>query len=197
MPDKRCVSRADDKGWLKVRLDQGGEVSLIEFLQVSFLRRQNGRDEFEILEGVYAGKRASVKEKGPATSWLVPLPAYKPAAKLTFSKANKLLKTPVGNFAAKSELSPIANGEHPIQIPDFPHAKGSGYLGQTKAALNWFYLRDGLAVPDQEADYLHPGAVSHGCITVTDVPEWTKLYEYLILCRTNDGKAVGTVTVST
>jgi hypothetical protein len=175
---------------MKVRLDQGDEVSLVEFLQVSFLRRDNGRDEFEISEGVYSGKRASVVQKSPTTSWLVPTPTYKPSAKLAFSKSMNLLNTPVENCADKSELSRIVNGEHPIQIADFPHKYGQIHLDQTKAALNWFYLRDGLAVPDQEDDYLHPGRISEGCITVTDVPKWTQPYEYLVLCCANAGKTV-------
>lgn len=197
MPEQRYVSRSDDKGWLVVRSDTGAEIALIEFLKVSFLSRQNGRDEFEILEGVYAGKHASVAQKSPTTSWLAsPPPAYKPAASLNFSKTSRILRTPIGDFPAKSELSPIANGVHPIQIPDFPHALGTHYLEQTKAALNWFYLRAGLAVPGQEDNYLHPGRISAGCVTVTDVPDWTRLYNHLVLCRAGDNKTVGTITVS-
>jgi hypothetical protein len=61
-------------------------------------------------------------------------------------------------------------------------------------ARNWFYLGRAAAIRGGNERYLHTGRVSLGCVTVDPV-EWTKVYQYLILCRSGDGKTVGSIVV--
>ena len=62
-------------------------------------------------------------------------------------------------------------------------------------AMAWFYLGTGNAKPGDNDRYLHPGRVSAGCVTVTEVSKWDSLYAVLILSRATGGKDVGTITV--
>ena len=155
------------------------------------------RDYFSIGEGVYAGKSASVTARSRIASWLAkPLPTYKAAVSLTFQKGARKLQTPVGEIDAKTQpANPIPNGIHPIQMPDFPHSLGSGYRTRAQKAMTWFYLGAGDAVPGNNDRYLHPGSVSAGCVTVTDVESRDALYQSLILARATGGRNVGTIRV--
>ncbi|WMD22368.1 hypothetical protein RAS12_08315 [Achromobacter seleniivolatilans] len=179
-------------GWLRVKLQPSGkEISLPEYLKVKYEGSSGGRDTFVVQEGVHAGKKCSV-----ITGYLkIGNPGYKPAARLSFSLNGELLTYPGGRIKAiTSETNSIPVGTYPIQIPDFPHPGGSNYTSRSDYAKSWFYLGIGNAVAYNNDRYLHPGAVSAGCITV-DANKWTDLYRHLILCRGNDGKTVGTVTV--
>jgi len=61
MAIKHVTTDAD--GWLVPKYTAGGGTypPLPQFLRVSYLRLQDGRDYFTILEGRSAGKEASVK----------------------------------------------------------------------------------------------------------------------------------------
>ena len=108
--------------------------------------------------------------------------------------------TPGGTFSATTDPhNPLPNGQHAIQIPDFPHDLGRGYVGPgATKAMTWFHLGEGVAVPGNEGRdrYLHPGRISAGCLTVTEVRNWDALYNSLILARAGDGRNVGYVAVS-
>lgn len=194
--EDRFVSAADNKGWLMVRLDgEQDNVALIEYLRVRLVKREGGRDYFSVKEGAHEGRSGSVVAKSATTSWLSEqLPPYRSPARLRFGKTEKKLSTPIGDIGAISSLNPIRTGTHPIQIPDFPHELGRPYLDETSAALNWFFLGTGNAKPGTNANYLHVGAVSEGCTTVTDFRKWTELYSYLVLCR-EGARNVGTLEV--
>lgn len=192
MGEKRFVIGGND-GWLKVKREPSGQViALPEYLQVEFSRNKDGRDFFKALEGCEQGKTFSVKQRNLRQG----SPAYKPAARIEFNITTQKLSFPAGNVRAITEdgTSAIGVGTHPIQIPDFPHELGTGYLGQSQYAKNWFYLGRGEAIPGNNDRYLHTGRVSLGCVTV-DPGGWTKLYQYLILCRSGDGKTVGSIIV--
>jgi hypothetical protein len=124
------------------------------------------------------------------------LPAYKPAARLEFNVTMQKLSFPGGDVRAITAdgAAAVPLGTHPVQIPDFPHELGSGYVGQSQYAKNWFYLGRGFAIPGNNDRYLHTGRVSLGCVTV-DPNNWTRLYQYLILCRSSDAKSVGSIVV--
>jgi len=195
--EERYIS-TDQTGWLRVRLESSGTiVPLPQYLKVLFDERRSRRDYFEIKEGSHKGKQASVLQRSQTASWLGhPLPNYRAAVNLVFKKSEGTLTTPNGKLTAiTDETNQIPNGTYPIQIPDFPHSIGRPYLSSTSKAMTWFYLGIGNAVPGQGDRYLHPGRVSAGCVTVTDLTKWDALYSVLILSRTYGGKNVGTLTV--
>jgi hypothetical protein len=195
MAEKRYVI-GDSQGWLRVKLEPSKrEVALIEYLQVEFDNRVNGRDQFKILEGVYQGQLASVAQKSASQSHLgTPLPAYGSGATLEVSISKKELTYAgiVVSITVEPSALPTV-GTHNIQIPDFPHSIGSGYLGDSSYALNWFFLGVGNASAGNDR-YLHTGLASAGCVTV-DPKKWTALYQYLIKRRNPGGKNVGTITI--
>jgi hypothetical protein len=176
-----------------VKREPGGQpVSLPEYLQIEFLLNKNGRDFFNAVEGIEQGKSFSVLQGNLRKG----LPAYRPAARLEFNITTGKLSFPGGILDAitgkGSEAIPL--GSHPIQIPDFPHDIGSTYLGKSQYALSWLYLGRGPAIKGNNDRYLHAGMLTAGCVTV-DPGAWTKLYQYLILCRSGDGKTVGSIVV--
>ena len=180
-------------GWLNIKSEPSGKIIAVsEYLQVDLTSTKDGRDFFTILEGFARGKKFSVKSGNLRKN----SPGYHGPAQLTFSLSNKRLSYPGGQVKAITHngSQPIPAGMHPIQIPDFPHALGTFYVGQSPYAKTWFFLGQGNAIPGNNDRYLHTGEVSNGCITV-DPAGWTQLYQYLILCRSNDEKTVGMVTV--
>lgn len=191
MPDTRYTVGGMD-GWLNVKREPSGAIIAVpEFLRVEFERSSGGRDYFTVLEGVERGKKFSVK----AGNLKAGNPGYRAGAALQFNLGREQLTYPGGQIKAITHSrNPIPAGAHPIQIPDFPHELGMGYISESTYAKSWFYLGQGHAVPGNNDRYLHPGSVSAGCITV-DPSEWTRLYQYLSLCRSGDGKTVGSVTV--
>ncbi|GGC00651.1 hypothetical protein [Pseudoduganella buxea] len=181
-------------GWLRIKLEPGGEiVSVPEYLQVAVDGSSAGRDHFMVLEGVQKGKPASVTA-GNLTPGPVPL---RKAARLVFEKSKGVLLCGERKLhAITAPHNEIPDGSHPIQIPDFPHQGGRGYMTDSKYAKSWFFLGNGDAVGGLlgRDRYLHTGMISAGCVTV-DPPDWTAVYEYLIRCRSNDGRTVGTLIV--
>lgn len=193
----RYVS-TDNTGWLRVKLEPAGKIiSLPQYIKVTFSERRNGRDYFNIEEGVYKGKSASVSQKSGSLSWLgKPLPTYRGPVNLVFRKNEGKLVTPIGLLAATTDSSnPITNGRHPMQLPDFPHDLARSYISRASKAMTWFYLGTGNAIAGKNDRYLHPGRISAGCVTVTDISKWDLLYAVLILSREPGGKNVGTITV--
>ncbi len=191
MPEKRYTIGGMD-GWLNVKREPSGAIVAIpENIQVEIETTENARDYFKILEGVERGKKFSVK-----TGHLkIGSPGYRTAANIQFNPAKELITYPGGQVKTVTHTrNPIPAGAHPIQIPDFPHQLGGGYMAQSSYAKSWFYLGNGNAIPGNNDRYLHTGSVSAGCVTV-DPSGWTKLYQYLILCRRGDGKTVGTIAV--
>lgn len=184
-------------GWVQVKNSQQTEISLPEHLKVRFVRVEEQREYFEALEGVFVGQEFTVKLDAQGQSYLEDrLPAYRSGAKLKFSHNAKSLITPVGTFNAEMDPdNPIPFGTHKLQIPDFPHALGRRYMNQASKALSWFHIGEGVAIVGESERYLHTGLVSAGCITITDVEKWDKLYNYLILCRNEDQLSVGTIEV--
>lgn len=191
MPEKGYVVGGSD-GWLNVKREPSGVViALPEFIQVQIDSSAEGRDYFTAQEGVELGNQFSVKQGNLSPT----RPAYRAPANLRFSLADELITYPGGRIDAITHAAnPVPPGTHPIQMPDFPHSLGIGYLSRSPFAKSWFYLGHGNAIVGRNDRYLHTGTLSAGCITVAP-DNWTKLYEYLILCRRGDGKTVGTVTV--
>ena len=192
MSEKRYIVGGRD-GWLNIKRELSGIIIAVpEYLQVELITTKDGRDYFTILEGVERGKKFSVKSANLKNG----NPGYQGSAQLQFSITKELLVYPGGQVKAVTDkTNPISDGKaHPIQIPDFPHERGMGYLAQSAYAKNWFFLGHGNASPGSDDRYLHTGRESAGCITV-DPHGWTRLYQYLILSRRGDRETVGTVVV--
>ena len=191
MSEKRYIVGGMD-GWLNIKREPSGQViALPEFLQVDLTESKEGRDYFTVLEGVELGKKFSVKTGNLTSAY----PGFRGLAHVQFSLSKSLLTYPSGKTKAiTGKERPIPVGNHPIQIPDFPHSTPVAYIRQSHFAKTWFYLGHGAAVPGRNDRYLHTGTLSDGCITV-DPSGWTQFYQYLILCRSGDGKTVGMVSV--
>ena len=189
---ERRYTVGSKEGWLNIKREPGGQIIAVPgFLQVQVTSAKDGRDYFMAMEGVEKGKTFSVKAGNLSGA----APGYKGPAKLEFNRTKKVLTYAGGTVKAIThEDNPIPYGPHPIQLPDFPHDLGAHYMAQSLYAKNWLYLGHGNAIPGNNDRYLHAGRVSAGCITVDPVG-WTKLYDYLILCRSNDAKTVGSVSV--
>jgi hypothetical protein len=191
MSEKRYISGGSN-GWLNVKREPSGQViALPEYLAVEFLHNKNGRDHFKVSEGVESGKLFSVVQGSLKSG----SPAYKSAASLNYNLSKQELTYPGGKVSAVTyDRNPILPGTHPIQIPDFPHQLGASYVSRSRYAKTWFYLGNGVAIPGSNDRYLHTGSMSAGCVTV-DPDSWTALYQFLILCRSGNGKTVGSITV--
>ena len=181
-------------GWLNVKRAAGGAiVALPQYLSVEILSEQDGRTQFRVAEGVEAGATFTAKSRHLARG----NPGYRGAARIRFDKRKSLVTFPAGQArVVVNPFTPTPNGAHPIQIPDFPHPLAARYMGRSAYAMSWFHLGRGDAIRGSTGQdrYLHCGSASLGCITV-EPADWTALYLYLMLCRSGDGRTVGTAIV--
>ena len=193
----------DDTGWLRVTKNAGSEIALPEYLKVDFTESKKAlgsnimRDYFKVLEGREKSTLASVKQKPNGQSWLIKgNPGYKGAASVTFNIATGLVAFTGGTaLAATTDSSnPTPLGLHDLELPDAPHLGGASYMATSNRAKSWFLIGHGL-LGDGAGHYLHPGRISAGCVTVTEVANWNKLYKYLILSRKGDNTNVGTINI--
>ncbi len=193
MGSKRNIIGGRD-GWLNIRVEPRGDIVAVpQHLRVEVSETKGGRDFFTVLEGVHKGKRCSLTA-GNLTPGALPMSK---AARVVLTLSTNTLTCGTLSIGATMDPSnPIPLGEHPIQLPDFPHDKGKKYMDESVFAKNWFYLGKGLAIPGFTGSdrYLHPGIVSAGCVTI-DALDWTALYERLIRCRSLDGNTIGSLVV--
>ncbi|MEM1183962.1 MAG: hypothetical protein AAGI53_03065 [Planctomycetota bacterium] len=189
----RSVKDADGKGWLRVRHANGSEFPpLPQKLKVDLTRTDGGREYFTIQEGRMKGGRASVKVPAAAGSYLEPRVLHEASGTIRFDKKKEQLwYGSTGPIAAiTDETNPVPDGTFNLEIPYEAHALAVTYESQSRFAKTWFRI-------GHEGDrFLHPGRVSAGCITVTDIPGWTAIYAYLIGRRANDTISVGIVEVT-
>ncbi|MCT4663710.1 MAG: hypothetical protein N4A45_00585 [Flavobacteriales bacterium] len=192
------IEKLGGNGWLRVRMNDGFIWPLPEFLKIRVTKSSN-REEFEILEGRFKGKKASVLRKGITLQdfdgsffedYLKSGYPYKRSAELIFNiKAQKLCIEGLGYFNATTQISnPPALGKHDIEIPYEPHPKGEYYTNRAKYAKTWFRLGH------SGERFLHCGNISAGCVTVKDIDSWDRIYQYLILSRKGT-RSVGTIEV--
>lgn len=189
----RYVTNADGRGWLMVRYANDSTYPpLPQYLKVDHQRTVDGRDHFSILEGVNRGKTASVSLKGDFTSYLTTIaPPHTAAATVKFNlRTREMSYGDIGPIAAKTmDTNPVPLGIHDLEIPYEVHSLGTSYLAQSKYATTWF------RVGHSGDRFLHPGRISAGCVTVTDIGTWTSIYEYLIKSRKGDGRSIGKIEV--
>jgi hypothetical protein len=186
---EKSVADHDGSGWLNAKV--GSAVQAVPWhLKVKHTSRSGGRDMFTPIEGPYNGRSASVKEKSTTESYLRSGLSYTGAASVTLKKGERKMKYGSSSWfdAYTDPDNPIPAGTHVIELPDAPHSGGNGYTGQSAFATTWF------RVGSSGDRYLHPGRVSAGCATVTDVSQWTNIYNYLIKSRAST-TTVGSLTV--
>lgn len=196
------IEQLGGDGWLKVKFDDGLIWPLPEYTRV-LIKSSAERETFQILEGRFKGKSASVKKKGwrwDQWDWdksyfehevhLGDGCVHKSSVEMIFHKDKKILEiNGLGKFAAKTDSqNPIPNGNYDIEIPYEPHRSSFRYEAQAKYYRTWF------RVGNSGDRFLHCGNISAGCLTVTDVDKWDLIYQHLIVSR-KDFQSVGTVNV--
>lgn len=220
----KYTRRADQSGWLTVKLSKAGILaSLCEYSQVDVLRSVNHRTYFKIMDGyVSPGEEASLADANAALYLAATGPAGSASlsvvyqgtpseeisefkgklkqqwAKLNFNERTALVTL---NSVWNSSYSPIPPGIHTILAPDYSHKliSTSGYATATPGMVGndvWFPI--GLNGSMQNSSrYIHVGHLSEGCVTVHELGKWTAIYNYLISHRVRDsaGKKLGQLIV--
>lgn len=192
----KYISNADGKGWIIVKYSDGSTYPpLPQFVRVDFQQTQGDRDYFVIMEGRSATKNASVKLKSDGGSYLVDGDSTISQGLIHYIQSTGELfyflgPGWVGPISIMTDPSnPVPVGSHDLEIPDEVHKLAESYESQSIYACSWFRI-------GHSGDrYLHTGQHSLGCATVTDVPKWTDIYNYLIMRRKNDGNSVGVLEV--
>lgn len=195
--------QGDSTGWLRVKKNSGVEIALPEYLKVKLIESKKDpgtnqvRDYFQVLEGREKGTTASVRQKPNGESWLAKgNPGYRGPALVTFNITTGVVTFPGGTAltATTDVMNPVPLGLHDLELPDAPHQGGAAYVSASSRAKTWFLIGHGL-LGEGQGRYLHPGRISAGCVTVTQVANWNNLYMYLILSRKGDDRSVGTINV--
>jgi hypothetical protein len=191
---------ATGDGWLLVNAG-GSPASVPAHAGVSFVKTENGRDFFTVLEGVLKGQSCDTKT-GFLAATNPHLPAARVVCELTtpveidgqkFDRSVTVFyrSTPGGSekkegpFPAKVDpQNPLPKGTYPLEIQDFPHASNPSY-GEFRTV--WFRIgRSG-------DKYLHVGRVSAGCVTcAAQGDNWARVYGRLSVARL-DEHTVGTL----
>jgi hypothetical protein len=185
----RYISRSKD-GWTGVLSEAtGAKLALPARLRVSVFKVESKREYITILEGTHRGTRATIKLNADGTSRLEAETAQTAEVKLRYSKAARTLTIGRQTFLTRDyPLRPWAKGVYDIEIPDWPH-KGGLRFPEANLAKVWF------RVGHSGDRYIHTGAASSGCVTLTERNRWDALCEILMRARKGDGISVGTLTV--
>jgi hypothetical protein len=200
MPVK-YLTQENGKGWTQcLRSRDGNWFNLPHYLKVNYLRTANKRDYFIPYESTYANSEFSAaRNPKDGSSYLVD-GQHLPAARVVFNPRTNHLWYGEGSYevgpvyAVFTPNPDLPDGTWDLEIPDYDHVEyGTPYLSGTPYALVWFRIRQG-GSNTLSTRYLHPGNRSDGCVTVKDLPYWTKIYNYLFNHRKGDGMSVGTIT---
>jgi hypothetical protein len=187
------VSNADGKGWLVVKWTNGTSVPAVpQFLRVELIKTENGRDHFTIIEGMQKNNEASVKRISANESYLLDGDPAESKATIRFDRKKGEFwfgsQGPVASITSPD--NPVPLGKYELEIPDEVHILGAQYQGASVYATTWFRI-------GHSGDrFLHPGRVSAGCITITDIKKWSDIYQYLVRRRLGDEMSVGVIEIS-
>jgi hypothetical protein len=161
------ISRTNDC-WLRVKLTDGSIASLPYGLKVKRLEVKDGREHFEILEGVNKGKKASVQLR-IGGSYLTTKLSHSRAATVQFDRKNQTLSFQGrGSYNAFSGgghagYTQIAPGSYELAIPAYPSAQTrAAYHIYTSYHNSWFRI----GTSTTGSRFLHAGMISEGCVTV-------------------------------
>jgi hypothetical protein len=187
---------ADGHGWLVVKYEDGSTYPPLPYY--TLVEQTDFKDErvyFKILNGRSKDKIASLTYENALKYFADAKGQYGEPAKLYFNRTKGLLwygtnnrnETPLSCRLHPEKLPPI--GLFELEISDEIHPIGAQYYDSSKYATTWFRI-------GHRGDYyLHPGNISLGCVTVTDLGQWTNVYNYLITRRRGD-YSVGTIEIS-
>lgn len=182
----------EDGGWFQATIENKNfkKESLPAYLKVKIEHADNKKEYFTILEGPYRGKLVSIEFKKDGTSWFVSGIKHEPMVRAKYSISQKtfILKGKKYRTVDYPKM-PWKKGLYDIEIPDYPHDGGRGYLNQSKRTLTWF------RVGHNGERYLHAGGISLGCMTIVEIKRWTEIYNALIKARKGDFISVGVLEV--
>jgi len=180
----------DKGGWLDALPENSNDrITLPKYLKVQLEKTDNERQYFKILEGVRRGESASIKFKEGEQSYLGINNRHTKPVQLVYSISKKTLK--LGNAVYKATDDPDnlwKKGDYDIEIPDTAH-RGGRYYPDANLSKVWF------RIGHEGTRYLHIGAHSLGCITLTEVSRWDELCDTLLRARKGDNLSVGVVKV--
>nr|WP_298145273.1 hypothetical protein [uncultured Pseudomonas sp.] len=209
----KYTRRADDSGWLGVRLEPSGSLVFIcEYTKVIILNKVGGRTYFRISDGngSYVGKEASLKDEN-ALKFLADAPPVEPATvHLKYDGAPVLTRSDIRGDSNKQQwaiarfngktarvtlnslwgqgYTPIPPGKHRIMAPDFSHANipTSGYRAAHPGQIRCtdvWFPIELEGTVSNSSRYIHIGHLSEGCVTFYELLKWNDIYEYLISRR--------------
>jgi hypothetical protein len=202
MPVK-FLTQADGKGWILCQRSRDNQLeNLPHYLKVNYLETISNRDYFIPYEALdRKDRKYSVARKSDGSSYLVDGQHLSSATVVFNPKTNHLWygtgSYQVGPVWTVFTPNPdLPDGTYDLEIPDYPHVEfGDKYLSQTPYTRCWFRIRKGGA-NTLDTRFLHCGDASDGCVTVRDIPYWTKIYNYLFNHRKGDSFSVGTITLN-
>ncbi len=188
---ERYLSETKD-GWLLVDIENVKEkVSLPSFLNVNFIKSFNKRDYFNILEGFYAGKTASVKKKSDGSSYVQTGFLERSPLEVIYSLSKKSFILGDEEYSVDDDPNNLFSlGVYDIEIPYVPHDKGRPYLNKSRFALVWFHIGH----DPRDDRFLHTGSVSAGCISMREIEKWNEACKKLLISR-KDNISVGVLRV--
>lgn len=182
-------------GWLKVAPERSGEdFSIPYYTKVRLEKQEENRQYFTIMEGVRRGEKASVILDEGGSSFLQSENPHTAPIHFTYSLSTRILKLKTQHYTTldyKNDEKPWERRLYTVAIPDSPHKGGQTYLDRAALALVWFKTSH----PD-DTRYVHPGAYTAGCITLTEIERWDELCKILLKARKGDGKSIGVVEIS-
>jgi hypothetical protein len=190
----KYVTESDQHGWLDVRIDGLAHITSLPYACMVDARgvdpNNPQRELFTVLEGIRKGMSGSVRLTSRGTSQFGTNVNRRGPASVKFNRSTGLVT--VGGLSMKAitdQGNPVPYGKWKLQIPDEKHPGGHSYFSRSNHATTWFRIMDG------RDRYLHPGARTAGCVTVTEVEKWTSICELLTISRLGDGMHVGTIEV--
>jgi hypothetical protein len=152
-------------------------------------KNDSDRQYFKILEGIRRGEKASVKYKEDGQSYLMDENFQTKPVHLIYSISKKTVSFNDKTYKAVDYPGSLwEKGIYDIEIPDAPHGGGRYYPGASKATI-WF------RIGHSGDHYLHIGARSLGCVTLTEVNRWDDFCNALLKARKGDGMSVGVIKV--
>jgi len=111
----------------------------------------------------------------------------------------------IANITCNShtDYEAILEGIYDILSPDFSHSyQGARTYMEAVSSLSdydvWFPIKyiNPLTKKEENDRYIHPGQISHGCISIYNLAKWNDLFMYLMSYRTNNnGKYIGTIEI--
>jgi len=178
-----------EDGWLVTQDEQGVHVPLPAYILVRPTSVKNGREYFIPSEGTYRDKLLSIPLKDDNSSYLISNVKHESMVSAEYSISEKVFTLKGKTYKAIDyPEAPWKKGIYDIGIPDYPHGSNNAYTEAVRQKV-WF------PIDFENARYLHVGARSAGCMTITETTRWMEIYNALIKARKGDLKNVGTVEV--